>query len=163
MNGYAADLTLKVILLPRTLRGVLPLAAATEMQLTTVSRVWKPLPPGNVRLNGQPYATWPATPTGDVTLSWSHRSRANHGPGSLLVAQDAGGGENPEGSLTVEVLVGGVVKRTWTGLTGNSQAYTLAQRQADDADATKPVQFRITPISGSLSGTVRTTPTFLMG
>ena len=35
--------------------------------------------------NGQPYATWPATTTGDVTLAWSHRARANHGPGTPLV------------------------------------------------------------------------------
>jgi hypothetical protein len=163
MTGYSTDLTLRVKLLPRNPLGTLPFPSATEISLTTRSRARAPLPPGNVRLNGQPYATWPSSTTGDVALTWSHRSRANHAPGAPLAAQDLAGTETPEGTLTIEVLLGGVVKRTWTALTGTSQAYTLAQRQADDADATKPVQFRITPISGSLTGTVRTTPTFLMG
>lgn len=160
--AYASDLLLKVKLLPRNPRNTLPMASAGEMQLTTVSRAWAPLPPGNVRLNSQPYATWPTTTSGDVTLSWSHRARSDHGPDTLLVAQDAAGSEALEGTLVVEALIGGVVKRTWTGLTGTSQIYTLAQRQADDTDAIKTVQFRITPVNGVLSGTERITPAFLM-
>lgn len=129
MSGYSSNLTLKVKVLPRNLRGVLPLVSATEMGLTTASRAWKPLPPGNVKLNGQPYTTWPSSTTGDVTLSWSHRTRASQGPGTLLVAQDTTGTTSPEGTLTIEVLIAGVVKRTWTGLTGTSQVYPLPQRR----------------------------------
>jgi len=142
---------------------VLPLSSATEMSLATSSQAWKPLPPGNVELNGLPYASWPATTTGDVTLSWSNRSRASQGPGTLLVAQDTAGTTSPEGTLTIEVLIAGTVKRTWTGLTGTSQVYTLAQRTADDPDLSKMVQFRITPVNGSYQGTIRTTPPFVMG
>lgn len=160
--SYASDLLLKVKLLPRNPRGILPMASATEMQITTASRAWAPLPPGNVRLNTQPYATWPTTTTGDVTLSWSHRARLSHGPDTPLVAQDAAGAEAIEGTLTIEVLIGGVVKRTWSGLTGTSQVYTLAQRQTDDSDATKTVQFRIKPVNGGYTGTVRLTPVVLM-
>lgn len=163
MSGYSADLTLKAKLCPRNLRGVLPLASAVEMSLATASRAWKPLPPGNVRLNAQPYATWPATTVGDVTLSWSHRNRASQGIGAALVAQDVIGTYVPEGTLTLEVLIASVVKRTWTGLTGTSQIYTLAQRTADDSDLSKTVQFRITPVNGSYQGTIRTTPPFVMG
>jgi len=162
MPGYASDLLLKIKILPRTMRGILPLASATEMQITTASRAWAPLPPGNVKLNGQPYATWPATTTGDVTLSWSHRNRVAQGQGAPLVAQDVAGSYAIEGTLTIEVLIAGVVKRTWTGLTGTSQVYTLAQRTADDADLTKPVQFRIKPINGAYNGTIRTTPAVVM-
>ncbi len=118
---------------------------------------------GNVKLNAQPYATWPTTTIGDVTLSWSHRNRAAQGPGTLLVPQDTVGSFILDGTITLEVLIAGVVKRTWTGLTGTSQVYTLAQRTADDAVLSKAVQFRITPISGSFSGTKRTTPSFVMG
>jgi hypothetical protein len=160
---YAADLLLKTKILPRTLRSTLPIASATEMQITTVSRAWKPLPPGNVQLNAQPYATWPATTTGDVTLSWSHRNRITQGQSLPLVAQDVVGAYAIEGTLTIEVLIAGLVKRTWTGVTGPAQVYTLAQRTADDAVLSKAVQFRITPINGTYTGTVRTTPSFVMG
>lgn len=163
MSGYPSDLTLKAKLTPRNARGVLPLASASEMSLATSSRGWKPLPPGNVRLNGQPYASWPAITTGDVTLSWSHRNRAQQGVQDQLVSQDTVGGYTLEGTLTIEVLVASSVKRTWTGITATSQVYTLAQRLADDADLSKTVQFRVTPINGSLSGAVRTTPGFVMG
>lgn len=161
MSGYSVDIALKVKLLPRTLRGVLPLTSATEMSITTTSRAWKPYPPGDVRLNAQPYAYWPAGTSGDVTLSWSHRHRIAQGS-NTVVSQEAPGASTLEGTLTVEVLIGGVVKRSWTGLTSTFQIYTLAQRQADDADATKTVQFRITPVNGGFTGTVRTTPAFLM-
>lgn len=161
--SYPSDLTLYAKLLPKTPRGVLPIASAVQMQLTTASRAWAPLPPGNVKLNGQPYATWPATTTGDVTLSWSHRNRGAQGPGTQLVAQDVVGAYALDGTLTIEVLIAGVVKRTWTGLTGTSRVYTLSQRTADDADLTKAVQFRIKPISGVYTGTIRTTPSIVMG
>ena len=163
MSGYTNDLTVKVKLLPRNSMGVLPIASATEMSLTTASRYLKPYPPGNVKLNNLAYASWPATTTGDVTLSWSHRARAAQGPGTLLVAQDQATSATPEGTLILEVLIAGTVKRTWTGLTSTSQVYTLAQRTADDADLTKTVQFRVKPVNGALTGTVRTTPGFVMG
>ena len=162
MTGYPTDLTLYAKILPKTPRGVLPLASATQMQITTASRAWAPLPPGNVKLNGQPYATWPASTTGDVTLSWSHRNRLSQGPGTPLVAQDMAGSYTPEGTITVEALVGGVVKRTWALISGSSQVYTLAQRTADDADLSKAVQFRIKPVNGGFTGTIRTTPAIVM-
>jgi len=160
--GYPPDLTLKVKLCPRNSQGALPLASAAEMSLTTASRTLAPYPPGDVKLNNLAYASWPATTTGDATLSWSHRSRIEQGVGGQLVAQDAAGNYTIEGTLTIEVLIDGVIKRTFPGLTGSSLAYTLAQRTADDADLGKPVQFRITPVNGSYSGTVRTTPCFVM-
>jgi len=163
MSSYPSDLTLKVKLLPFNPRGVLPIASATEMQLATSSRAWKPFPPGNVKLNSLDLEHWPTSTTGDVTLSWSHRNRAAQGQGGALVAQDVAGSYTLEGTITVEALIGGTVKRTWTSLTGTSQVYTLAQRQVDDTDATKTVQFRITPYRDSYAGTARTTPAFLMG
>lgn len=163
MSGYSSDRTVKAKVLPRNLRGVLPVSSALEMSVITTSRAWRPLPPGNVRLNGQPYATWPVSTTTDCVLTWSHRSRSTQGPGALLVPQDADPGVSLEGTITVEALVAGVVRRTWSGLTGTSQTYTRAQRIADDQDLSKPVQFRLTPVNGSWSGTPRLTPSWVMG
>lgn len=160
---YPADLTLGTKVLPATSRATLPITSASAMSLGTTSRAWKPLPPGNVRLNGTSYASWPATTSGDVTLSWSHRNRSAQGVGAALVAQDTAGSYAIEGTLTVKAYVNGVLKRTWSGLTGTSQVYTLAERTADDANLAHPVYFTITPVNSSGSGTVRTTPTFVMG
>lgn len=163
MSGYPSDLALNVKLLPRNSIGVLPIASAAEMSITTTSRYLKPLPPGNVRLNNLAYAAWPATTTGDVSLSWSHRNRLSQGVGQPLVAQDVAGTYTVEGTVTVAVYIDGTLKRTWAGLTSTSQAYTLEQRTADNADLTKPVHFTITPVNGIYSGTTRTTPSFVMG
>nr|WP_320132324.1 hypothetical protein [uncultured Holophaga sp.] len=163
MSGYPSDLTLRAKLCPRNTVGAIGTSQATTMSLTTASRFYKPYPPGNVKLNSLAYASWPASTSGDVTLSWTNRNRLTQGIGGQLLAQDDATAATPEGTLKVEVLIGGTTKRTWTGLTGTSQVYTLAQRTADDSDLTKTVQFRITPINGSYTGTVRTTPGFVMG
>ena len=88
MAEYASDLTLHAKLLSRNSRGVLPLASAAAMSLTTASRAWAPLPPGNVKLNTLDYANWPATTTGDVTPvlvppfpTGSGRRRSSRGTG----------------------------------------------------------------------------------
>ena len=58
----------------------------------------------------------------------------------------------------------GVVQasRTQSGLTGTSFSYTLSQYLVD-APSGKPVQLKITPINGSLQGTVRFTDAFYFG
>lgn len=120
-----------------------------------------PYPPGDVELNSNPYSTWPTSTSGDVTLSWAHRSRVNQ---TEMVAQDDATSGTLEGTLTVQVLLDGQQVREFTGLTGTSQVYTYAQRTSDSADATKKVQFRIVPVgAGGEIGTVRVTPAFTMG
>lgn len=162
MSGFSNDGILKVKFLPKNPRGGLPFISAVEMSLTLASKAWKPLPPGDVKLNGLNYANWPSSTTGDVTLTWVHRLRSDQVPGNLLVAQDSPSSSTKEGVYRVDVLINGTVKRTWSNLTGTSQIYTYAQRLADDADPLKTVQFKITPINGSLTGNSRTTPAFIM-
>lgn len=159
---YAADLTLKAKVLPSNSLGTLALTTAPEMQLTTQSRAWRPMPPGNLQVNGLGGSSWPATTLGDAAFTWNHRARATQAQGAALVAQDATGSFALEGTYTLEVLVGGTVKRTFTSETGSSKTYTPAMRLADDADGTKAVQLRITPINGGLAGTPRTTPGVVM-
>ena len=123
-------------------------------------RAAAPYPPGNVQLNSNGYNAWPASTSGDVTLSWTNRSRTLQ---TTIVAQDDATSYTLEGTIDIDVLVGGVVVRSFTGLTGTSQAYTYAQRTADDADLTKLVEFRIAPKgTGSEVGGIRVTPPFLM-
>ena len=129
------------------------------LEVMVGQRASAPYPPGDVKVNGDGYDNWPTSTTGDVTLSWAHRGRSQ----SQMVAQDDGVSYTLEGTLTIEVLLDGVSVREWTSITGTSQQYTYAQRVSDDADTTKRVEFRITPIgSSSEEGVVRTTPPFLM-
>lgn len=160
-DAYGADLSVAAKVLPINPVGQVALADATEIALVTDSRALKPYPPGNVRLGGLGYDAWPANVVGDAELTWSHRNRVAQ---TALVAQDAVGAYAIEGTLTIEVLIGGVVisGRTQAGVSGTTFTYTLAQRQADDADLNKPVQFRITPVSNGRQGTPRTTPPFTM-
>lgn len=142
--------------------GVVDIATVPPITIVpTGTRAAAPYPPGKVRINT---LAWPngATLHGDVTLSWAHRLRTAQ-LGRAIVSQDADSAVAPiEGNYTVEVLIAGVVKRTALAITGTSYIYTLANRQADDADATKAVCFRITPVSGTTSGTARTTDSFVM-
>lgn len=160
--AFTADQTETFKITMRNSVGESSLAAAAAVPVTTTSRGQKPYPPGNVILNGSTYETWWATTLNDLTLSWNHRNRVSQGVGGAMVKQDTGGTYTPEGTYTVEVLVGGVVKQTYAGLTGLTQSYTALQRIADDTDGTKSVTFRITPVNGSLQGTKRTTPPVVM-
>lgn len=117
-------------------------------------------PPGKVTLDGFEYDAWPAATSGDVTLGWTLRSRTLQ---TTIVAQDDATAYTLEGTITVEVLIDNLVVRTFAGLTGSSQIYTFVQRQADDADESKPVIFRITPIgAASEVGFTRDTPQTVM-
>ena len=159
-DGIVSSKSMNLKLLPYTARGVIDINSVSAMAMASTDRVSKPYPPGYVRINNN---FWPngATYAGTVTLTWAHRNRTVP-VRYAVVAQDAGGASSPEGNYTVAVLIGGMVRRTQAGITTTSFAYTTAMRTADDADMTKPVQFRITPVNGSLSGTVRTTDQFYM-
>ncbi|OQA34465.1 MAG: hypothetical protein BWY56_01891 [Acidobacteria bacterium ADurb.Bin340] len=161
-TAYPSDLTVTAKVLPRNPRGTLAIGSAASMSLTTSSRAWKPYPPANVQINALGYDSWPTTTVGDAAFTWSHRNRVTQGTGTNLVAQDTAGAYTQEGDYTLEVLVGGVVKRTFTAETGTSKTYTAAQRIADNADGTKAVQLRITPVNNGLTGTTRTTPGVVM-
>lgn len=161
-EAYAANLTVAAKLLPQNARGTISIDDASQVSITTTSRACKPYPPGNVQLNGHGLSSWLTTTVGDASLTWSHRNRTTQAVGGLLVAQDTAGSYTPEGTVTVEVLVGGAVKQTYTSVSGTSQTYTAAQRVADDSDGTKAVQMRITPVNGSYQGTQRTTPAVVM-
>lgn len=156
-----ASLTCKA--LPYNQRGTVAVSAATAVAISTASRYSKPYPPGAVKVNG---VFWPATTIGDATLTWEHRNRITQRTNNVVIAQDAVGlGYTPEGSGTysVQVFVGGTLRQsTTTAANATSQVYTALQRAIDDADGTKTVQMRITPVNGTLTGPVRTMDAFTM-
>ena len=156
-SAYPADLQLDVRCLPFNSRGVVDFAAVADVQVITASRSSDPYPPGNVKVNG---IFWPVSTVGDALLTWAHRHRTQQAD---VVQQDAGNqAAAPEGDYDVDVLVGGVVKRTFGALTGTSQIYTAVQRFTDDANGNKTTVFRLFPINGVFTGTVRDTDPLIM-
>ena len=141
-----------VKLMPFTGRATVAADAATPVTVETHKRAQCPYPPGNVTIT--------MAPTGDLTCSYSKRSRMTPG----LVSQAAGDcAEDGEGSVTVEVLIDGAVIHTSPDLPlSGSVVYEMAQRVIDDPEPTKGVSFRITPVNGSLAGTERTTAPVVM-
>jgi hypothetical protein len=150
---YPADVTVAAKLLPFNARGVLPIASATATSVTTASRAPRPYPPGNVKVAG---TTYPATVTAgvDAVVSWNHRHRVHQYFDHRVVAQDAGDYfVAPEGDYTIEVRVGGTLKRTVTALTGTSWTWTAAFQSADAATAGASVSIRVIPVNGAVVGT----------
>lgn len=153
---------MNIKLLPYTSRSTVPIASVSPVSITPGTRAQKPYPPGKVQVNGQYWPDGGYLGAVDTVLTWAHRNRRSQAGWAVVAPDAASVAAGPEGTYTVEVLVAGAVKQTQSGITGTSYTYTLAQRTLDDADLTKPVQFRITPVNGSLSGTPRTTDQFIM-
>jgi hypothetical protein len=161
-DPYLTDVSLTVQLTPRTSSEVLPLSSATPMSITTNSRSLDPLPPGNLHLRSYAYATWMTTTLGDVAINWNYRNRLTQTTEGVVVPQDAGDVDAPEGNFTATVYIGGTLKRTLAAISGKTFSYTVAQRIADDADGSKSVVIHIAPVNGSLDGNENFTPAFTM-
>lgn len=152
-SPYAADGTVTAKLLPFTMTSGLDAASATAASITTASRAQKPYPPGNVMVAG---SAWPASVTGgvDIPITWAHRHRLLQFADLLLVAQDAGDySASPEGDYTVEIRVGGVLKRTAAAIAGTSFNWSAAFQVLDSATVGASVSVRVIPKNGALVGT----------
>jgi hypothetical protein len=125
----AADEDVDLKLLTRTGLGSLPIADAAALPITLAERLARPYAPGNVTLNSEP---WPDEITGNLTIAWAHRDRTQQT--AYLVAQDETDiGPEAGTTYTVKIYDGATdtLKRTYSGITGTSQAYTEAQRITD--------------------------------
>jgi len=99
----------------------LPLASATTMTVTLTDRASRPYMPGNFRLNNVYYA---ASISGSLTVSWSHRNRLTQG--RAVYAQNAADVALEAGTTYTLRLYdeNNTLRRTETGLTGTSYAWT---------------------------------------
>lgn len=120
-------------LLEVTGRGVLPVDDATELSLSMVNRYSRPYPPGNFKVNGLRY---PVSAQGDLTLTWSHRDKTLQ---TVYLVDQQQGNIGPEPGVTYTVRIydhaTNTVKRTESGVTATTWAYTQAARIADFSGA----------------------------
>lgn len=118
---YLAGEVVDVKILPRTSLGLLALASAPVNSKTFTGRATRPYAPGNFKMNAVSY---PASISGELTVSWSHRNRLSQT--SYLVAQSEGNiGPEPSTTYTLKLYgQDGALKKTVTDLTGTSYTWT---------------------------------------
>ncbi len=125
--AYAPSTTVQARLLTKTTAGRLDPALAPSDSLTLAQRQARPYPPGRLRING---AAYPASVTGEVTVSWAHRDRLLQAD-QLIDAEQGDIGPEPGVTYRLRIYSGATLKRTYSGITGTSQTYSTAHEAAD--------------------------------
>ena len=133
--------TVNAKLLTRTGLGTLLEASAPVDSVVMNQRFIRPYAPGNVLVNTVAY---PASVTGDLTIAWAHRDRTLQ---TAYLVEQSEASIGPEVGTTYTIRIynaqtGGTLIRTYSGVTGTSQAYTAAQATTDNG-GTKPANIRI--------------------
>jgi hypothetical protein len=123
---YALNDTARFKLLPITGKGTLSIDAAAELSTNMVARQFKPYAPGNLRLNGSAY---PASISGELTVSWSHRDRTLQTVKPIIDTTSGNIGPESGVTYTLQLYGNGTLRKTVTGLTGAS--YTWSTEAAD--------------------------------
>jgi hypothetical protein len=108
-------------------RGSLAVTSAPAMSLVFANRYERPYPPGNFKISGVAY---PTAVAGVVTVTWSHRDRLQQ---ANVLAGTTEGNIGPEVGTTYRLRVynGLALIRTYSGITGTSQSYPVADAIAD--------------------------------
>ena len=140
-------------LLPFNVRGVLPIASATQKSLVLTGRAAKPYPVRFLRINA---LVDPASITGDAVVTWEFVNPATRG-GRITAADSGSDPVTPGTTFTVRVFVHNVVTRTVIGLTTPTYTYTVADRLADSANTAHQVKFEVTVVTGSQTSAANTT------
>lgn len=133
--------TLNVKTTPSTSLGTLDVSLATQDSYTFDARMIRPYAPGKVQVNGTYY---PGALTGDLAITWAHRDRTLQ---TVYLVEQTEASIGPEAGTTYTIRIynaqtAGTLIRTYSGLTGTSQAYTEAQAATDNG-GTKPANIRI--------------------
>ena len=144
----------EVKFLPATSRGRLALADATTESITCVGRMMRPLPAGNVQING---LRWPSSigALDELTVSWAHRDRLMQT--AVIIRQDAGD-IGPEVGTTYTLRIygeTGLLLRTVPGLTTTAYTYLQADEETDSgfipARLNTSLRIELESVRGSLT------------
>lgn len=140
-SALVVDATVHVKLIPFTTTGSGTLAEAVAHTLTIIGRAVSPYPVANLRANDEFQREGPGY-LDDVILTWDARIRGS-GAGSQypIVPDDP---DTWEGDFKIEVVVGGSVVRTVTGVGAQTWTYTEAMNLADNTSLPFSVRFQVT-------------------
>ena len=152
---YAAGENVSVKLCPVSGQGQLPLEAATPHLVTLVGRAARPYPPGRVQVNGM---FWPAFVSGPITLTWAHRNRVQQTANTFISFEDGDVTPEPSTTYTVQVMDSyGWVKRTVSGITGNTWTYAPEDEVLDFGGGSGDPYWEDVTLLLPLTGTVGAT------
>lgn len=146
---YASGETARIKMLPTTGEGTLAIGSAPENTVVMNSRLGRPYPPGNVKINGSAYPV-SVTQYGDVVVTWSHRDRLQQ---TATLIDTTAGSIGPEAGTTYNLRIygdGGVLRRSLSGLSGTTYTYTQASTSLSGTVAL------LLPMFGTNNGTTFT-------
>lgn len=138
---WSSGQTVNAKLLTRTGLGSLLEAAAPVDSAVMAQRFIRPYAPGKVLVNTVSY---PTSLTSDLTIDWAHRDRTLQ-TAYIVEQSEASIGPEPGTTYTIRIYnaqTGGTLIRTYSGITGTSQVYTVAQGTTDNG-GTQPGNIRI--------------------
>lgn len=137
--------------------GVLATGSSPVSSITTNRRFGRPYPPGDLQINAVRY---PTTITGALTVSWTHRDRVGQAD-TILDTLAASTGPEAGTTYTLELYdETGVLRRTYTGLTGTSQAWTTEIADCGLGRLNNQVRARLWSIRSALDSWTRYDFTF---
>lgn len=129
-DEYEDGDTPSVKMLSRTANGGLAEGDATARTASALnSRMIRPYPPGNFKVDGSSY---PASFSDQPDLTWNHRSRVDQTTELILQTEAADYGPESGQTYTLKIYdEDDNLVRTETGLTGKSYTYSEANERAD--------------------------------
>lgn len=119
-DTYSLGQTVDMRLVTATASGELDPGYATPVSHTITTRSLRPIPPGNVKINGEAF---PTVIEGELVVTWAHRDRLTQ---TEMLEQDSGD-VGPEAGVTYTLRIydeDDLLLRTETGLAGTSYTYT---------------------------------------
>ena len=133
-RDYALGETVESRLLTATQSRKLAIGSAAGIDHTITARQARPYPPGDLRVNGDPFAAPALAYTGAIALTWAHRNRVIQD--DALVAHGEGS-VTPEVGTTYNVRIfdGATLKRTATSISAAGWTYTTSMIAADGEPA----------------------------
>lgn len=146
---YARGETVNVRVLPYTSANKLDPALAPVDVLQITGRQGRPYPPGNVRVNGQPYSTtWNVAM--QFLISWAHRDRIMQ-QDQLIDQRESSIGPEAGTTYRLRVYAGNTQTpvRTVQGITGTQFIYNATMAAADGV--TSSVWFELESVRGGLA------------
>jgi len=151
-HEYVTGETAQLRLLPKTGRGELSVSSASTLSRSIQQRFIRPYPPGNIKVNGGAY---PAAVAGDITITWANRNRVTQ---TANVIRQTDGNITPETGQTTTIRIYGgasltTLRRTFSGLTGTSQSWTLAQIATDGAGLDGRIRIEVESTRTDSNGT----------
>ena len=149
---YVAGEIAQLRLCPKTGKGELSVSLATTLTRSIQQRFIRPYPPGNVKLNG---AAYPVAVAGNIAITWANRNRVNQ---TANVIRQTDGNITPETGQTTTIRIYGgpsltTLRRTYSGLSGTSQTWTLADAISDGAGADGRIRLEIEASRTDAAGT----------